>query len=235
MLAHWRRALAFTARDFTVVEGEIRWYPEPLAVWREDVCLRGQTPLQVAALPGHHCPSRREWCVMVGGLPHACYNDLATCLSQVVPVWLAFHVLARDSHLGILRFRFRDDALQAMRALQGGLGLRGVWAPMPLPDVPVPRGGLTWLLPSAPGARRRAAQEAPDSLAQPDAPPGCPCRRPSWHSAGRAPCCRELFLSYDTDRLPAGDRRVQLDYPPHKGGRVYDLDGLAPCARRLRG
>ena len=56
---------------------------------------------------------------MVRGPPYACYNELAAFLAQRVPAWSVFHVMHLSSRRGFIRYRFRDDALVALQALQG--------------------------------------------------------------------------------------------------------------------
>ena len=210
MLAHLRPALAFSARDYELQNGQYHWYPDPVhSHRREDRCLRGRTPGQVARLPGHGRVHRLDWSVVIYGIPYVCYSELASVLAGCVPPWLSLQVCRAGARRALLRYRCRDDALRALQVLcvpgpHGHLGLRSAWA-RGLPDDALPRSGAPLAVTSARGAgTRRPPHEAPDALETAGAPPEPLAWRPPWHTGSRTIGVGALFPGPGTERLPDG-------------------------------
>ena len=215
MFAHLRPALGFTSRDYRLRDGRHYWYPDQVhAHRREDCCLRGLSPGQVELLPGHGRVYWLDWSVVIYGLPHVCYDNLASILARCVPPWLSLQLFQPGARRALLRYRFRDDALRALRALtvpgpNGHLGLRSAWA-LGLPDdALLGCGHVIAPRPARDGVTRRTPHVSPDVLALTGDAHWHPVWRAPWH-AGACASREEAVLPWaTTDRLPDGVGRSQ--------------------------
>ena len=110
-----------------LVQGVARWYPDRAGRFgprdREDVLLRGLTPLEVATLPGFD--RRRyytEWSVKLDPFPTRQFtrDSLIRLLEEPgLPEWGDVYMVS-DRNQAYLRYRFRDDAAIALAALDPG-------------------------------------------------------------------------------------------------------------------